>query len=54
MDIRGFPKKDHSGSAAIIVFEQSKFSKKLPLTEIEPRTLGIGNSSVSLIPCQLC
>ena len=36
---RIFPKIDHSGSAARIVLEQNKFSKKLPLTGIEPGTL---------------
>ena len=38
---RGFPKIGHSGSPARIVLEQNKFSKKLPLTGIEPVTLGL-------------
>ena len=32
---------DHFGSASRIVLEQNKFSKKLPLTGIEPRTLAL-------------
>ena len=39
--IRVFPTVDHSGSAAKIVLEQNKFSKKSPLTGIEPGTLGL-------------
>ena len=38
---RAFSKIDHSGSATRILLEQNKFSKKLPLTSIEPRTLGL-------------
>ena len=40
-DIRVFPKIDHSGSSVRIVLEQNKFSKKLPLTGIEPSTVGL-------------
>ena len=40
-EIRGFPKIGHSCSAARIVLKQNKFSKKLPLTGIEPLTLGL-------------
>ena len=32
---------DHSVSSARIVLEQNKFSKKWPLIEIEPLTLGL-------------
>ena len=41
VESRGFPKIDHSGSAARIVLQQNKFSKELPLTGIEPGTLGL-------------
>ena len=42
MDNRVFPKIDYYGSSARIVLEQNKFSKKkLPLTGIEPVTLGL-------------
>ena len=35
------PKMDYSGSDATTVVEQNEFSKRLPLTGIEPRTLGL-------------
>ena len=39
---RGFPKVDHSGIDARIVLAQNKFTKqKLPLTGLEPSTLGL-------------
>ena len=34
-------KIDHSGSYERIVLEQNKFSQNLPLTRIEPATLGL-------------
>ena len=45
--IWGLPKMDHSGSAARIVLEQNKFSKKLPPTGIE--TYDFGTSSFCYI-----
>ena len=38
---RGFPKVDHSGIDARIVLEQIYSAKKLPLTGLEPLTLGL-------------
>ena len=50
-DIRGFPKVDHSGRSARIVLEQiNSAKKKLPLTGVEPSTLGL---SVLLTSCLL-
>ena len=47
-------KIDHPGSAATIVLEQNKFSKKIPLTGIEPVTLGLWQLfCYSLMPSQL-
>ena len=40
-NVRGFPKIDHSGINAGIVLEQNKVDKKLPLTGIDPSTLGL-------------
>ena len=49
---RGFPKVDHSGRSARIVLEQiNSAKKKLPLTGIEPLTLGL---SVLLTSCLSC
>ena len=41
---RVFPKIDHSVSSARIVLEQINSTKKLPLTGIEPATLGLNGS----------
>ena len=49
---RGFPKVDHSGRSARIVLEQiNSAKKKLPLTGLEPLTLGL---SVLLTSCLSC
>ena len=49
---RGFPKVDHSGRSARIVLEQINSAKKnLPLTGVEPSTLGL---SVLLTSCLSC
>ena len=45
---RGFPQIDHSVRSARVVLEQQTTAKKLPLTGIEPLTLGL---SVVLIFC---
>ena len=45
---RVFPKVDHSGRSARIVLEQINSAKKLPLTGVEPLTLGL---SVLLTSC---
>ena len=49
---RGFPKLDHSGRSARIVLNQiNSAKKKLPLTGVEPSTLGL---SVLLTSCLSC
>ena len=50
---RGFPKVDHSGRSARIVLEQINSAKKtLPLTGVEPSTLGL--FFVLLTSCLSC
>ena len=49
VNIRGFPKVDHSGRSARIVLEQINSAKNnLPLTGVEPSTIGL---SVLLTSC---
>ena len=49
--IRGFPKVDHSGIYARIVLEQINSAKKLPLTGLEPSTLGLSLLFTSCLSC---
>ena len=48
---RGFPKVDHHGRSFRIVLEQINSAKKIPLTGLEPLTLGL---SVLLTSCLSC